>query len=104
MKKTRLALTALMIGTMTIAGASFAEAKTKVDDVKIIVNARDEHKPSKPSEHQRPDLKPEEHHEPHFDKQHKPASHRKPHFDKQHKPHGHDAPQPSHHPKPGYHK
>ena len=37
MRKTKLALTALMIGAMTVTGASFAEAGLKVDDVKIVI-------------------------------------------------------------------
>ena len=45
MRKAKLALTALIIGTMTVTGASFAEAKLKVDDVKIIIGARDDQRP-----------------------------------------------------------
>ncbi|MBO4920257.1 MAG: hypothetical protein J5365_08935, partial [Erysipelotrichaceae bacterium] len=37
MRKSKLALTALMIGTLPVTGATFAEAGLKVDDVKIIV-------------------------------------------------------------------
>lgn len=69
MKKAQLALTALMIGTLTVTGASFAEAEVKLEDVKIGVHFKDDHKPpvsdghgaSRPPEAHRPD----EHGKPH---------------------------------------
>ena len=120
MKKSKLALTALMIGITTVSGVSFAEAKLKVDDVKIIVDAKGEHKPPRPDTREAP--KPPEAHRrderrwPHDDSErpyHKQADDREPNFGPHHdglhgpghnKP-GHDAPPPSppHRPKHKHH-
>lgn len=123
MRKTKLALTALMIGTLTVTGASFAEAGLKVDDVKIVIGARDEHRPPAPEKreaprppeahrpdghdghrelrpepphgHDRPAPRPSDSHKPRFEGHHKPDPH---------KPHGHDAPPPPHHPRHEHHR
>ncbi len=106
MRKTKLALTALMIGALTVTGASFAEAKLKVDDVKIIVGARDDQRPPAPNGNEAP--RPPEAHQPddhggprgpeqgHREPAPRPVDDRGPRFDKpqgNHKP-GHDVPPP----------
>ena len=118
MRKTKLALTALMIGTLTVTGASFAEAKLKVDDVKIIVGARDNQRPPAPNDREAP-RPPEAHRsdKPERDSDRpyrKPADDRDPKFNPHHEgPHGpghhkpgHDAPPPPphHRPKPKHHR
>ena len=127
MRKTKLALTALMIGTLTVTGASFAEAGLKVDDVKIVIGAKDdEHRPPAPPEkreaprppeahrpdgrdghrelkpephggHDRPAPKPSDSHKPRFEDHHKPDRHER-------QEHGHDAPPPPPSPKHKYHR
>ncbi|MCR4817793.1 MAG: hypothetical protein K5841_02415 [Fretibacterium sp.] len=115
MKKTHLALTALMIGIMTVTGTSFAEAGLRVGDVKIVIETSDKHKtpgqdthqppepPAKPRPdrhaghgelkpdpqhgHDKPAPKPSDSHGPSSDGHHKPAPHEK-------QEHGHDKPAP----------
>ena len=124
MRKTKLALTALMIGALTVTGASLAEAKLKVDDVKIIIGARDDQRlpggrgdtppaPDMRDGHRPPAPRPPEAHRPdghggpgqdHRGPAPRPADERGPRFDKPHgsKPHdphkpGHDVPPPPPH-------
>ena len=54
MTKAKFALTALMIGTLTVTGASFAEAEVKLDDVKIGVHFKNDHRPPAPDSREAP--------------------------------------------------
>ena len=104
MRKTKLALTALMIGTLTVTGASFAEAKLKVDDVRIIVGARDDQRPPAPDGREAPRppeaYRPDDHGGPRGPEQGhrgpapRPVDDRGPRFDKPQgsNPHGHRGP------------
>ena len=60
MKKTKLALTALMIGTMSLTGVAFAEASV-LDSVKLVLNIGTEKAPprqEKPEPPRQPEHKP----------------------------------------------
>ena len=54
MRKAKLALTALMIGTLTMTGTSFAEAGAKLDDIQIGVRFKNEHQPPAPERREAP--------------------------------------------------
>ena len=112
MKKTRLVLTALMIVTMTVTGASFAEAGLKVDDVKIVVEAKDHHRPPAPERRDAPEQpeahRPDGHGGPKDDyvrPNPKPTDERKPDFGPHHEaPHGPGHHKPGHNAPPKHHK
>ena len=101
MKKAKLALTALMIGTLTVTGASFAEAGVKLDDIQIGIRFKNEHQPPAPERREAP-RPPEEYRHGHRGQHDVPP----PPMPAHHRPHGsgHHVPPPPHAPHHGGHR